>query len=81
MLLSCSTIHLSYIASFVYRKMADTSKYLHFIPHLQIIIQFKDLFTNERDFAAIQTKLSDQILESCRGSLLLRGLFQLITLG
>ena len=26
MLLSCSTIHLSYIASFVYRKMADTSR-------------------------------------------------------
>ena len=38
-------------------KLADTSKYLHFIPHLQIIIQFKDLFTNERDFCSNSNKI------------------------
>ena len=50
--------HLSYVASFVYRKMLNFSFFTLFIPFLQIYFSVNKA-VYERDFATIQTKLSD----------------------
>ena len=82
MLLSCSTIHLSYIASFVYRKMADTSK----------ISSFYTTLANYHFISLRINSLMKEILQQFKQNYLIKywnpvaaviaaGLIQLITLG